>query len=248
MQLRSIFRGWKRWVSVSVALLVAGLSGLAAAAGFFDRDPIHWFGMRGDHPPVAAVYFSGDMGLRFGMGPYVASALAERGVPVLGVASSTQFATHRSRAEVDAAVAGAIRETLERTGARNILVLGQSFGSDIARVGLVDLPEELRQRVAAVVLVVPGEGAYFRADPSGFSYRGAPDAGPAEARRLDWVGVTCIRGAAETDSLCPQLAMPNVRNVVLPGGHFLRNDHARLVATIFDELARFLPPSTESRP
>jgi type IV secretory pathway VirJ component len=242
--LRAVFRGWKaRTAAAVVAVLVVALAGLWTAAGFFDRDPIHLFGMDGGRKPIAAVYFSGDMGLRFGMGPYVASALADRGVPVLGVASSTQFATHHSRQQVDAAVADAIRDTLKRTGAKQLLVLGQSFGSDMVRVGLIDLPADLRKRVAAVTLVVPGETAYFRADPSGLAYRGPPDAGPAEARALNWVRVTCIQGAAETDSLCPALTMPNVHRIALPGGHFLNNDHQRLVDTILSDLAAYLPPA-----
>lgn len=230
-------RRWYRWAAGTVALLLLALLGLYAAAGFFDRDPVHLFGMEGGNKKLASVYFSGDMGLRFGMGPYVADAMAKAGVPVLGVSSSTAFATHRSRAEVDAIVANAIADTLRRTGASRVIVMGQSFGADIIRVGLVDLPTRLRSRVAAVMLVVPGRTAYFHADPSNLAYQGTPDAGPGEAKRLDWTPVTCIQGALEPDSLCPGLTGANVRRIVLPGGHFLRNDHDLLVRTIFTALS-----------
>ncbi|TGX54332.1 type IV secretion system protein VirJ [Sphingomonas gei] len=237
---------WLGWAGILVAILALIVAGLYASAGFFDRDPVHLFGMGGARRPVAAVYFSGDMGLRFGMGPYVADALAEAGVPVLGVASSTAFASHRTRAETDAIVVGAIRQTLQRTGADRVVVLGQSFGADIARVGLADLPQALRAKVAAAVLVVPGRTAYFRADPSGLSYRGTPDADASEAPLLRWLPLVCIRGAAETDTLCPALVAPNVRRIALPGGHFLRNDHALLVRTILDALGPFLKSPEKS--
>lgn len=234
--------GWKGWAATAFALIACVILGLYAAAGFFDRDPVHLFGMDGQRKPLAAVYFSGDMGLHFGMGPYIASGLASAGVPVLGINSSTAFASHRSRAEVDAIVAQAVRETLRRTGAAHVVVIGQSFGADIVRVGLVALPPDLRDRVSAIVLVVPGETAFFRADPTSLAYRGTPDADASGIRRLDWAPLTCIRGASETDSLCPRLAGANQRAITLPGGHFLRNDHALLVRTIFAALAPFLPP------
>ncbi|WP_233503741.1 virulence factor [Sphingomonas psychrotolerans] len=218
----------------------AVLLGLYAVAGFFDRDPVHLFGAGTRGKPVAAVFFSGDMGLRFGMGPYISDGLVKAGIPVLGVSSSTAFASRRTRAETDAIVANAIRQTLRQTGASRIVVLGQSFGADIVRVGLADLPQDLRGRVAAAVLVVPGATAYFRADPSGLSYRGTPDADGSEASRLDWLPLTCIQGVTETDTLCPALTMTNARRIALPGGHFLRNDHRLLVQTILRELGPVL--------
>lgn len=228
-------------------LLAAGLA-VAAFAGFFDRDPIHLFGVGGRPAPVAAVYFSGDMGLRFGMGPHVAAALTARHIPVLGVSSSTAFAAHRSQAEVDAIVAGSVREALARTGAARIAVMGQSFGSDMLVAGLGALPPDLRARVAAIVLVVPARTIYFRADPSGFSYRGTPDAdGPAHARGLTWAPLVCIYGDKEADSLCPALPRAAAKVIALPGGHFLRNDPARLIATIFAALDPILQSDREQR-
>lgn len=238
--------GWKAWAAVVLGLIVAGLVGFYAASGFFDRDPVHAYGMEKGPKPIAAVYFSGDMGLRFGMGPYVTQALSDAGVPVLAVASSTAFARHRDRAYVDALLADAIRDALRRTGAPRIVLIGQSFGSDMIRVGLTALPADLRARIAAVVLVVPGETAYFRADPLGTAYIGTPDADPASARSLDWLPITCIRGAAETDSLCPLLVTPNVRHIDLPGGHFLRSDHDLLVRTIFAALGTLIPAPMEA--
>ncbi|WP_213980239.1 AcvB/VirJ family lysyl-phosphatidylglycerol hydrolase [Sphingomonas sp. dw_22] len=242
---RIIPRGWKGWTALATAIFAGAVLALYAAAGFFDRDPIHLFGIEGGRKPVAAVYFSGDMGLRFGMGPYVAGALAKAGVPVLAVSSSTAFATHRSQEEVDAIVADAMRDTLKRTGAQRLIVMGQSFGADMVRVGLVSLAPDLRARIAAVVLVVPGETAYFRADPTNIAYHGTPDADASSTRKLDWVPITCIRGELEPDSLCPLMLTPNVRRIALPGGHFLNNDHDLLVRTIFAALGTLVPEPME---
>lgn len=233
---------WKRWIAALVALLAAIAFGVYWSAGFLDRDPVHLYGMpeRPGTARVAAVFLSGDMGLRYGTGSYVVEALAGAGVPVYAVASSTAFARRQTHAEVLALLINAIREAQRRSGATRVIVIGQSFGADMARVALASLPPALRAQVAALVLVVPGSDAYFRADPLGFAYVGTPDADAASARALDWLPVTCIRGADEADSLCPTLLAPNVRRITLPGGHFLRMDHDLLVRTVFAALAPVL--------
>lgn len=240
--------GWIGWTSLVALLLAAAGLGLYWTAGFLDRDPVHLYGMPERHgsAPVAAIFLSGDMGIRYGMGSYVVESLAGAGVPVYAIASSTMFARRRSAAEVAALLPDAIRETLRRSGARKVVVIGQSFGADMARVGLAALPPDLRAKVAALVLVVPGTTAYFRADPLGLAYIGTPDADAAAAKALTWLPVTCIRGADETDSLCPSLVAPNVRRITLPGGHFLRMDHDLLVRTVFAALAPVLGTHLEA--
>ena len=73
----------------------------------------------------------------------------------------------------------------------------------------------------------------FRASPVELAGWEIPDAlAWPTASRLSWAPVTCIRGAEERGSLCPELAMPNVHRVVLPGGHRLHGDDAALAAAI----------------
>lgn len=213
-------------------LAVAGALVLLATAwkaGFFDSDPYELSGAVGRRVPLAALYFSGDMGLRFGAGPHTAAALRARGLPVLGVSSSTAFRAHRDRAFVDRFVADSVRAALARTGAARIVVIGQSYGADILQTGLARVPDALRSRIAAIVLIVPGDKVFFRADPSNLSYQGAPDSiATATARTLSWAPLTCIYGTAEPDSLCPALTLANARLAPLPGGHFLEHDYVRL--------------------
>lgn len=230
------------WLVGIVVTLAIVLLGIAGAAGFFDTDPLSSFGMDGRRAPVAAVYMSGDMGLRFGMGHYVSTAMAQRDIPVLGVNSATAFSSRRSQQDVDQLIASATREAIARTGADRIILMGQSFGADVLAAGVDSLPADLRERIAAIVLVVPAQTAYFAADPTGLRYRGAPDAntvGPARA--VDWAPLICVYGAEETDSLCPALSGTNARVQVLPGGHFLRNDHDLLIRTIFAKLEQVRP-------
>lgn len=236
-----------RWLLAVIGFILVTLVVVAWAAGFFDRDPDRFFASPGNgRVPVAALYVSGDMGLRFGMGSGVSHALAERHVPVLAINSPSAFATHRSTAEVDTIVATAVRDTLTRTGADRIVLIGQSFGADILGIGAAALPPDLRAHVAGIVLVVPGQGVYFRADPTGFAYRGTPDADPvAAAKSVGWAPVFCIHGEQETDSLCPSLKGTRAKVIALPGGHFLHRDEQRLIATIFAALRPYVPQIKE---
>ncbi|MFD1610643.1 AcvB/VirJ family lysyl-phosphatidylglycerol hydrolase [Sphingomonas tabacisoli] len=235
-------RRYRRWLWATLALVAAGLAALAWSVGFFDRDPDRFFDAGPRRPKYAAVLFSGDLGLRYGMSSHIAVALKDKGVPVLGISSPAAFPTRKTRAETDRIVAHAIRDALKRTGASQVLLMGQSFGADIARVGLRDLPPVLRPKVAAAVLVVPGSDAFFRADPSNLTYHTAPDAGSEEAARIDWLPIVCVQGSAERDSLCPVLTQRNARRAVLPGGHFLQRNHELLTRTIMKSLDEMLGP------
>lgn len=227
-----------------LALLVASGGTVFALAGFFDRDPAHFFAANNSDGSYVALYLSGDMGLRFGMGPYATKALSAHGIPVYGLNSSTAFATRRTRAQLDAIVVRAAHEALARTGAKKLILIGQSFGADILQTGLTNFPKSLREQVAAVVLVVPGQAVYFRADPTSVSYRGTPDSlGSTTAARIDWVPLTCIYGAQEDDSLCPGLKQHNATVIRLPGGHFLHNDHVLLIRMMLAAIASAAPGS-----
>jgi type IV secretory pathway VirJ component len=216
---------------LSAALLI--LLGFALAAGFFNADPLYRYGPDRAGRGTAVVFFSGDMGMRFGMSSDVPPALAAAGLPVFAYSSPTLFTHQHSLSQVNHMVANAIAAAMTRTGAARVILVGQSFGSDIVGSALPALPPALRRHVAAIVLVVPGTSAYFRADPSEWRYHGAADANPAAGlRAIDWAPLICIYGVEETDSVCPLLAGSRARLFPLPGGHPLRHDPGRLIATI----------------
>jgi type IV secretory pathway VirJ component len=237
-------RAWTRRLSfLLLGVVVVALAAVnAPALHLLGSDPIRLFPAPARHPPVAAVFLSGDMGFRFGMGADVAEAVAARGIPVVGINSPAVFAAHRTRAEADAVVTGAIRLALARTGARKVLLMGQSYGADILATTAPDLPPDLRAKVVAIDLTVPAQDVYFRADPSGLAYLGRPDARPLQAmRRLDWAPVLCTYGLEEEGSLCPPLRGTRARVIGLSGNHYLNRDPARLVASTFAALHALAP-------
>ena len=225
-------------IAVALALLVAGLSGYWAYLGYFGGDIFVPVRAEAEPSPAlagtAVVLISGDMGFRTGMGPKIAERFAARGVPVLGVNSLAYFRERRSPAEIQALIADAVRRGIAFGHARRIILIGQSFGADMVHVGLVGLPQPLRDRLAMVALVVPTDTVDYQASPLELLDMVKPDAAAiATGRQLTWVPTLCVQGREEDDSLCPMLTAPNVRTVALPGGHPLRRDADALFAQLY---------------
>jgi len=192
-------------------------------------------------PALAALYWSGDMGMRVGIGEGLVDDVAGSGIPVLTVSSPMLFAAARDRAYVDEAVEQSVRAALEQTHARQLVVIGNSFGADIIGAGLGGLPDELRRRIASVVLMVPGRDIYFHANPTGIFYAGPTDASPDHTiPLLRGLPVTCIYGADETDSLCEAPAMASARRVEIDDGHLMLWSHRQLSQALLQAIAN--PP------
>jgi type IV secretory pathway VirJ component len=187
----------------------------------------------------AIVILSGDMGNRVGMAPKVAARLNARGYAVVTVNSLTYFSPRRTPGEAAALIDDAMTRAMRLGRTDRVVLIGQSFGADMLHAGLAELPTARRQPVKSVVLVVPGEDIIFRASPIELAGLEIPDQHALQtASRLTWVPVTCIRGADEDNSLCPELTMPNVWRIVLPGGHKLKSDDGALEAAILPAIER----------
>ncbi|OHT20339.1 AcvB/VirJ family lysyl-phosphatidylglycerol hydrolase [Edaphosphingomonas haloaromaticamans] len=233
-----------RKAGIAVGALLAALAAFAIWLGYigYFGGPV-FFELPAEKPSppelrgTVAVILSGDMGFRIGMGPRIAKRLAADGIPVLGVSSLTYFRHERSPVEAAALLDAAAGRALAFGHADRLILIGQSFGADMLHVGLVDMPPALRAKVAMVGLVVPTDSLIFRASPSELFNWTPPDA-PAlpTARALDWVPAVCIQGREEEDSLCPHLDQPNMRRLVLPGGHPLHRDVDALHAALWREI------------
>ncbi len=226
-------RRWRPLARLAAIVLIVALVGRLWSGGYLDRRAIWRFPAETHAARVDALFFSGDAGMRFGMGPFIARALAAHGVGVTAVSTSTLFRFGATRSDLDRRIADAVEQAERAAGPRKLVVIGQSYGADVLQTGLSHLPVALRHRIAAIVLVVPGTGTWFRADPFGLAYHLAPDSrSVGTVRAIDWAPLTCLYGVAETDSVCPLLRMPNATIVGLPGGHYLNHDKPGVAAAV----------------
>lgn len=221
------------------------LIGIAVLAlgGYFDAEAytLHWPSRRASRYPLAAVYWSGDMGMRVGTGAVIIESLRNRGIPVLGVSSPVLFGRGRDRSFVDEAVEDSLDAILARSSAQRIAIVGSSFGADIVGIGLGRVAPQLRARIASVVLVAPENDIYFHANPSGIFYRGPVGANPTHTiPLLRGLPVTCIFGTAEDDSLCRNPAMRGARRVGIDDGHAMLFSYQTVAADV--EAAVLHPP------
>ena len=233
-----------------ILLLVIGIAMLCAGAiylraGYYNG-PLFDDLPAADAGPArpAVVMLSGDMGNRIGMTPKLSARLNARGYAVVPVNSLTYFSPRRTPQEVARLIETAMTRAMKLGKTDDVVLIGQSFGADMLHAGLAQFPASARGAIRSVVLIVPGENIIFRASPIELAGLETPDqrAHPT-ASRLTWVPVTCIHGVEEPDSLCPELQMPNVRRIALPGGHRLNWDDRALEAAILPALR---DPATRS--
>lgn len=222
-----------RFVLRSLILIAAAFAAFLAYAGYFDRNPLIEVpapaGRTTAPRHLAAVYFSGDIGYRVGLGRKTAERLAGAGIPVVAVNSLAYFRRHRTVADVTRLTSQAIRRAMKLGQANQVILIGHSLGADVLQAALVELPADLRSKVRGVILIVPTQALYLEISPAEMLDLGRPDGSVLPTlSRLTWTPLTCVYGEDEADSPCHALAMPNVSRVPLPGGHQLKWDAAAI--------------------
>ncbi|KQZ64745.1 hypothetical protein ASD67_09895 [Sphingopyxis sp. Root1497] len=223
----------KKWL-FALFLTFAIASAAYLHAGYYNGPLFHDMPAADAGPAKPAiVMLSGDMGNRVGMTPRVAARLGARGYAIVTVNSLTYFSPRRTPEETAELIKTAMVRAMKLGKTDHVVLIGQSFGADMLHAGLARFSAAARQPIRSVVLIVPGEDIIFRASPIELAGLETPDqrAYPT-ASRLRWVPVTCIHGADEAGSLCPELQLPNVRRITLPGGHKLNSDARALEAAI----------------
>jgi type IV secretory pathway VirJ component len=213
---------WVSMTTLSVIAITLALGGYwDSAAEAFTATPAQPGRPKGP-PPLAAIFWSGDMGMRVGFGSDLPDRLAARGVPVLAMTTPVLFGSARDRPFARAAVAASLKSAIERSGAQRVALVGFSFGADVLAATVGGLEPALRRRIASLVLVGPGTDVYFHANPFGIFYRGPSEADPAHmVASLRGMRLSCIFAAQEVDSLCREPAFRGARIVSVPDGHLM---------------------------
>ncbi|PZQ59079.1 MAG: virulence factor [Phenylobacterium zucineum] len=180
-----------------------------------------------------AILYSGDGGWA-PLDRGVVSALAARGVPVVGVNSVRYFWTRRTPESGAGDLADLARRYMTAWGRRRLVLIGYSFGAGALPPLIAGLPPDVKSRIRYVALVSPEAAGVLRFRPSGWF--GQTEAttfplAPAVAR-LGGLHVACLYGAAERLPGCKTLPPGAAVTVKLPGGHHFDGDFAGLAAAI----------------
>jgi type IV secretory pathway VirJ component len=185
---------------------------------------------RNEGGPIA-VLISGNGGW-WGIDDGIAKGLARAGVTTVGLNSLAYFFHRRTPGEVAA--------TIERMVApfradRPVILIGYSFGADVAATAYAHLTPRLRERIRLVSLLgLSREADYAIGIMKILS--GRQETIPAVAA-ISGPHIQCFQGADEGDrSGCSDLDPRRVEVVKVPGGHHFDGDYADIARHIVESL------------
>ena len=191
----------------------------------------------GKSSDLMALLITGDGGWA-GLDQDVAKALAERGVPVVGLNSLKYFWKARTPEETAADADRIVRYYLNRYGKQRVLLLGYSQGADVLPFVLNRLTPEVRARLAGAAAIGLGDDAVFEFHFANWvhdSDEGAPTR--PEIEKLEGVKLACIYGSEEGDTPCPKLDRAKVVPIELPGAHHFNGDYERVAKAVLEAVA-----------
>ena len=167
----------------------------------------------------------------------VAAGLSANGIPVVGWSSLGYYWTPRSPAGAAADLKRIIEHYTTAWHRSRVLIVGYSFGADVAPFLVNRLPESLKARVTALTLLGPSATASFEFHVANWLVDGgdARYAVRPEAERSS-VPVICVSGTDETDSVCRDIKATHVRMASVGRGHHFSGEYGQLVDLILGEI------------
>lgn len=183
-----------------------------------------------------ALLMTGDGGWA-GLDQDVAARLAATGVPVAGFNSLKYFWKRRTPEEVTADVQRTLHHYLDAWDKREVILIGYSFGADVMPFVVNRLPADLRERIAAVVLISLAHDATFEVQVTNWIPGLAPVGVPTapEIARLPALPLLCLFGEGET-TLCPSLPSHRTTSEQIGHGHHLGGEYDQIA----DRILRFV--------
>ena len=163
----------------------------------------------------------------------IAAGLAAAGVPVVGWSSLDYYWQARTPEGAAADLARIVSYYTDAWRKARVLVVGYSFGADVAPFLVNRLPNALKSRVEMVVLLAPSDTAAFEFHLANWIGGGADARYPTvpEIERLP-SPVTCVFPTDEPASICRKAKTANLRAVPLGEGHHFGGEYERVVESI----------------
>jgi type IV secretory pathway VirJ component len=163
----------------------------------------------------------------------IADGLAAAGVPVVGWSSLDYYWTPRTPDSAAADLARVIEHYTTTWKKDRVLVVGYSFGADVASFLVNRLPDVVKSRVTEVALLGPSDTAAFEFHLASWLGGGADTRYPTvpEIERLS-IPVTCVFATDEPESVCRKVRGARARSVAIGQGHHFGGEYGRLVESI----------------
>ena len=184
-----------------------------------------------DEGDMLAVFISGDGGWA-AIDRGVTAELTRAGVYVVGLNSLHYFFKTKTPDVTGRDLERIVRCYTNRTGRREVVLVGYSRGAEILPFMVARLSEDVRRETRLVALLGPGQGAQFKfhvVDWWADVHRASDLPVLPEAERfVRTLPVLCVYGADETDTVCPALEKDGAQAVALTGGHHFDGGYDQL--------------------
>jgi type IV secretory pathway VirJ component len=187
-------------------------------------------------PGTMAIVLSGDGGWA-DIDKAVANHLAAGGVPVVGWSSLDYYWTPRTPEQAAADLARIVEHYAGQWRTSRVVVVGYSFGADVAPYLVNRLPEPARSRIASVALLAPSSSASFEFHLASWLGGGSGESLPTapELAKL-WVPTTCIAPEDDDESPCHTAKNPRLHTVEIGTGHHFSGRYMQLAQAVLQSL------------
>ncbi len=185
-----------------------------------------------------AVFISGDGGWT-SFDQAISEALAEKGIPVVGVDAQKYFWNARTPQETTKEIADAVRHFMLQWKRQSFILVGYSFGASVVPFVTNLMPIELKEKIQGTVSLSPDENADFEIhiedmmniENSRDTYRVLP-----EIRQNRFLKMICVFGAEEDESVRKKFANAGAKILLLPGGHSFNNNSIAVANAILKSI------------
>jgi type IV secretory pathway VirJ component len=120
-------------------------------------------------------------------------------------------------------------------GAERFIVVGYSIGADVMPFMAGRMGQPTREKLALVAMLGPGTHTEFEFRLSNWLTEENRPEGHAlipEMPKLEKTPVLLICGSEEEGTLCQNYQAPNVKHLVLPGGHHFNKEYEKIALAI----------------
>ncbi|HVZ55796.1 MAG TPA: AcvB/VirJ family lysyl-phosphatidylglycerol hydrolase [Chitinophagaceae bacterium] len=182
------------------------------------------------------VYLSGDGGWNHFSTAFLQS-LHSRGYAIVAFNSRNYFWRKKTAEQTARDINGLASRYLGEWKRSRFILIGYSFGADVAPFVVTRMEPALQERLVHLVLMSPSPKTDFEVHVSGllgFS-GGSGDSVPAETNKIR-KPILLVFGDNENEFPLGQLTIKNYSQIRLPGGHHYDGDPAGVATAIFKQL------------
>ncbi len=183
---------------------------------------------------VLCILISGDGGWA-SIDQGLSKTLAESGIPTAGINSLKYLWNRKTPQQTAIDLQRVAQYYLLKWKKDKVIFIGYSLGADILPFMLHNLPENLTKMTQLAAFLSPSKTVDFQFHLSywigGGSGKNYLNVLPAIESLKD-IPLLCMYGDDETDSICPQITMPNAHIVAMAGGHHFDGNYKGLADQI----------------